>query len=65
MRRKLYRVKATLVERITVESRVFAESGSEAERLVQSGQGERVKRHRHIVERPTFSAKLDKGDEAA
>lgn len=62
--RKLYRVKATLVERITTESRVFAESGSEAESLVQRGQGERVKRRRQIVERPTFNARLDKGEES-
>lgn len=62
--RKLYRVKATLVERIIIESRVFAKSGSEAKRLVQSGQGERVKRRRYIVEKPTFNAKLDKGAES-
>lgn len=64
MKRKLYRVKATLVERIVIESHVFAESRPEAERLVQNGQGERLSRYRKIVEKPTFRAKLDKGEES-
>ena len=57
---KLYRVKATLVERVTVEYDVLAESGSEAIRLVQSRQGERVSRKHQRVERPTYSAKIKK-----
>lgn len=63
MTKKLYRVKATLVERITTEYRVFAEGGSEAEKLVQAGQGERLRRRRQIVERPKYRAALDKGQE--
>ncbi len=65
MERKLYRVKATLVERITTEHRVFAESPSEAIQRVRSGQGERVYRpQRKTVEQPTFRARLDKGAES-
>ena len=66
MNKKLYRVKARVVERIDVESRVFAESRAEAERLVRSGQGERVprSRQRRIIEGPTFNAQLDKGVES-
>lgn len=61
MKRKLYRVKATMVERLTTEYRVFAESPSEAELRVRRGQGERLKRRQQTVEQPTFHARLDKG----
>lgn len=62
MEKKLYTVRASVVERITTQSRVFAESGAEAERLVRIGLGERVgKRAVTTVEQPTFDAKLDKG----
>lgn len=64
MKRKLYRVSATMVERLTTEYRVFAESPSEAKLRVQSGQGERLKRQRRTVEQPTFRARLDKGAES-
>ena len=64
MQRKLYRVKATMVERITTEYRVFAESPSEAIQRVQSGQGERLKRRPQTVEQPSFRARLDKGAES-
>lgn len=62
--RKLYMVRATKVERITTEHRVFAESPSEAIRRVQRGQGERGCREVNVIERPSFRAKLDKGAEA-
>ncbi len=62
--RKLYMVRATKVERITTEHRVFAESPSEAIHRVQRGQGERGRREVNVVERPSFRAKLDKGVEA-
>lgn len=62
MEKKLYIVRASVVRRITTQSQVFAESGAEAERLVQSGLGERVgRREVTTVEQPTFDAKLDKG----
>ncbi len=65
MKRKLYRVKATLVERITTVHRVFAESPSEAIQRVQSGQGERVYMPmRQTVEKASFRARPDKGDES-
>ena len=63
MKRRMYRVKATLVERVVIESRVFAESGSEAERLVRTGKGERVSRKKYVIDRVSFAAKLDKGEE--
>lgn len=62
--RKLYTVRATKVERITTEFRVFAESPSEAIQRVQRGQGERGCRTQNTIERPSFRAKLDKGAEA-
>lgn len=62
--KKLYRVKATVVKRTTVEHRVFAEGGSEAEQLVRQGKGERVGRPtEQVVERANYSARLDKGIE--
>ena len=64
MKRKLYKVNATMVERLTTEYRVFAESPSEAILRVQSGQGERLKRRKQTVQQPSFRAKLDKGEEA-
>ncbi len=64
MKRKLYRVSATMVERLTTEYRVFAESPSEAEQRVQRGQGERLKRRRQTVEQASFRARLDKGAES-
>lgn len=59
--KKLYNVRASVVRRITTQSRVFAESGAEAERLVRMGLGERVGKDVTTVEQPTFDAKLDKG----
>ncbi len=59
--KKLYIVRASVVRRMTTQSRVFAESGAEAERLVRSGLGERVYREVITVEQPTFDAKIDKG----
>lgn len=64
MKRKLYRVRATMVERLTTEYRVFAESPSEAKLLVRQGQGERAGHWRQAVEQPSFRAKLDKGAES-
>ncbi len=61
MKRKLYRVNATMVERLTTEYRVFAESPSEAIQRVRSGQGERATRRRQTIEQPSFRARLDKG----
>lgn len=59
MARKLYAVKTSMVKRITVLHRVFADSGSEAERLVLAGQGERVSPAREkIVEQPNATARL-------
>lgn len=63
MNKKLYRVKASVVERIDTESRVFAESRAEAERLVRNRQGERMSRQRRVIEGPTFNAQLDRGEE--
>ncbi len=64
MQRKLYRVSATMVERLTTEYWVFAESPSEAKLRVQRGQGERITRRRQTVEQATFRARLDKGAES-
>ncbi len=61
MKRQLYRVRATMVERLTTEYRVFAESPSLAVMRVQRGQGERLKRQRQTVEQVSFRARLDKG----
>lgn len=52
-----YEVKSTLVKRITVRHRVFAESGGCAVELVVQGKGEKIDREERVVEKPRHSAK--------
>ena len=60
---KLYRVKGTLVEKVTVEYDVLAESGAEAIRLVESRQGERVSVNRQRVDKTKYRVRVKKWDE--
>jgi len=60
---KLYRVKGTLVEKVTVEYDVLAESGAEAIRLVESRQGERVSINRQRVDKTKYRVRIKKEDD--
>lgn len=57
MNKKEWEVKTTVVKRLTVYHRVFADSKAEAIDLVVSGRGERSGRDERIVERPNYSGK--------
>lgn len=60
---KLYRVKGTLVEKVTVEYDVLAESGAEAIRLVESRQGERVSINRQRVDKTKYRVRVKKDED--
>ena len=60
---KLYRVKGILVEKVTVEYDVLAESGAEAIRLVESRQGERVSINRQRVDKTKYRVRVKKEDD--
>ncbi len=60
---KLYRVKGTLVEKVTVEYDVLAESGAEAIRLVESRQGQRVSVNRQRVEKAKYRVRVKKEED--
>lgn len=60
MNKKEYEVKSTLVKRITVCHRVFAETKAEAVELVMRDQGERISRDEKIVARLSHTAKQRK-----
>ena len=60
---KLYRVKGTLVEKVTVEYDVLAESGAEAIRLVESRQGERVSINRQRVDKTKYRVRIKKDED--
>lgn len=60
MDKKEYEVKSTLVKRITVHHRVFAESKAEAIALVMRDQGERVSRDEKVVEKLSHTTKQRK-----
>lgn len=52
-----YEIRSTLVKRITVHHRVFAESKAQAIDLVIQGKAERVDREERFLDKPTYSAK--------
>ncbi len=52
-----YEVKSTLVERIVVHHRVFAESKAEAINLVMQDRGERISRDKKVVEKQSHTVK--------
>ena len=60
---KLYRVKGNLVEKVTVEYDVLAESGAEAIRLVESRQGERVSINRQRVDKTKYRVRVKKDED--
>ena len=60
MDKKEYEVKSTLIKRITVHHRVFAESKVEAIALVMWDRGERVGHDEKVVEKLSHTARQRK-----
>lgn len=57
MDKREWEVKSTLVKRVTVRHRVFAETKAEAVALVMQDQGERVGRDEKVVEKLSHTTK--------
>jgi len=60
MDKQEYEVKSTLVKRVTVLHRVFAESKAEAISLVMQDRGERISRDEKVVEKLSHTTKRRK-----